>query len=383
MKQYDLLVVGGGVLGAFHAYHALDMGLKVALIERSLAPQGASVRNFGQVVPSGFNSKWQRYGRHSLQIYKRIQAEFDISLRQNGSVYVASDPEEMTLLEELAQINRQHAYPSQLLSAAQCLERYPALRRDYALGGLFFPEEVTLEPRLAIHRILWYLIEKKGLEYFPDTPVVDVQAGASHAEAVASDGRRFRAGQLLLCSGSEFRALFPAVFAESDLVAVKIQMLETTPLPGLALPGSVLSGLSIRRYECFGECPSWAGIKRREPENSPEKRWGVHILFKQTTEGSLIVGDSHEYADAKNADELGFDLNHDINDFILQKAAAMLDLPEWRLARSWFGVYSQCKNSDIFRHSPDPRVHIVTGIGGKGMTGSAGFAAENIRNYFP
>lgn len=28
-QSYDLIVVGGGVLGTFHAYHALQAGLKV------------------------------------------------------------------------------------------------------------------------------------------------------------------------------------------------------------------------------------------------------------------------------------------------------------------------------------------------------------------
>lgn len=62
-NNYDLLVVGGGVLGTFHAYHALQRGLKVALIEKDARPQSATVRNFGQVVPSGMNQKWQNFGR--------------------------------------------------------------------------------------------------------------------------------------------------------------------------------------------------------------------------------------------------------------------------------------------------------------------------------
>lgn len=58
------------------------------------------------------NAEWQRHGRKSLDIYKSIQAQFDISVRQNGSVYIASDAEEMTLLEELAAINRANDYPA-------------------------------------------------------------------------------------------------------------------------------------------------------------------------------------------------------------------------------------------------------------------------------
>jgi hypothetical protein len=36
-------------------------------------------------------------------------------------------------------------------------------------------------------------------------------------------------------------------------------------------------------------------------------------------DGSVILGDSHEYADAKNADDLGFDLNMEIDEFMIMK----------------------------------------------------------------
>ena len=50
-KNADLLIIGGGVLGSFFAYQALERGLSVVLLERHGAPAGATVRNFGQVVP--------------------------------------------------------------------------------------------------------------------------------------------------------------------------------------------------------------------------------------------------------------------------------------------------------------------------------------------
>lgn len=83
-NKFDLIVIGGGILGTFHAYHALEKGLKVAIIEKDKFPQGATVRNFGQVVPSGMNTKWQSFGRESLRIYKEIQQKFDIGFSKKA-----------------------------------------------------------------------------------------------------------------------------------------------------------------------------------------------------------------------------------------------------------------------------------------------------------
>ena len=74
-KKYDLIVIGGGVLGVFSAYHALRMGRSVALIERNNRSRGATVRNFGQIVPSGLSMKWRKYGRKSLEVYQELQVD--------------------------------------------------------------------------------------------------------------------------------------------------------------------------------------------------------------------------------------------------------------------------------------------------------------------
>ena len=376
--KYDLLVVGGGVLGTFHAYHALNKGLRVAVLEQSSRPQGATTRNFGQVVPSGMNTKWQNFGRESLAIYKAIQKEFDITIRQNGSVYLASNAEEVQLIEELSDINKQNEYSSTLLTKAQCLEKYPGLRADYVKAGLFFPDEVTVEPRTMIHRLQQYLVEQKRLDLFANTKAVHLETLGDQVEVTTAAGTAFYAAQVLICNGSDFKTLYPRLFAESDLQLSKLQMMQTKPQHNFELPGSILTGLSIRRYEAFYECPSFQAIKAQEDLEGLEKKWGVHMLFKQAADGSVILGDSHEYADANKIEDLGYDLNMDIDNFMIAEAKKIFDLPTYEIQDRWYGIYSQCKTQDIFLKNIGDRIHVATGIGGKGMTGSAGFAKHHL-----
>ncbi|MBU2912930.1 TIGR03364 family FAD-dependent oxidoreductase [Reichenbachiella agariperforans] len=380
--KYDLIVVGGGILGTFHAYHALMAGKTVAMIERDYEPMSATVRNFGQVVPSGMDAKWQKHGRRSLEIYKDIQAKTDISIRQNGSIYIASDEEEMTLIHELHQINQVNGYASQLKSPAECLETYQGLKADYVKGGLFFPDEVTVEPRVAVHQIRAYLIEQYGLQYLSNRCVTEIESASDNQWVFCNSGEVFMSEKVVVCTGSDFKNLYPKLYQESDLEVTKLQMMQTVPQRNQFIPGSVLTGLSIRRYESFSECNSYAAIKAKEDPQSKHKEWGIHILFKQAMDGSVIIGDSHEYADAAQADMLGFDINQEMNQYMIQLAKEIFDLESWELQRTWFGVYSQCKNKDVFEHTIDQHIHIVTGIGGKGMTGSAGFAEESIRRIF-
>ena len=73
MFKHDLIVIGGGILGLSHAYHALKKGLKVLMIEKNYQAMGASILNFGQVVPSGFGVVWQKYGIASFTFGSPLQ----------------------------------------------------------------------------------------------------------------------------------------------------------------------------------------------------------------------------------------------------------------------------------------------------------------------
>ncbi len=376
--NFDLIIVGGGVLGTFHAYHALNSGLRVALIEKNARPMDATVRNFGQVVPSGFGSEWQQYGRESLRIYKSIQEQFDISVRQNGSVYIASNNEEMTLINELAQINKKNDYESCLLTKEECLNKYPGLRSDYALGGLFFPEEITIEPAIMIHRLQRFLRERHNLHIFYNKLVINCEEQRGNVTVETAQGNKWTAEKAILCNGSEFKLLYPEVFAQSQIEVTKLQMLRTKPQPNYKLDGSILTGLSIRRYESFYECPSFFDIKQRENPQNPEKKWGVHILFKQASDSSVILGDSHIYAPADQLEDLGYENEEVIDDFIIAESKKIIDLPTYEIQNRWIGFYSQCKDKAIYTHDVSDNIHIATAIGGKGMTAGAGFAKKNI-----
>lgn len=378
--MYDLIIIGAGALGTFHAYHAAKAGQRVLLLEKDRYPVGATVRNFGQVVPSGLAGRWFDYGRRSLDIYRAIHQETDLTVRQNGTIYVASDADEWTLANELHDRYVRLGYPSELLNKAQCLAKYPVLQPDYVVGGLFFSEELSLEPEQMIHRLIAFVQQKYGVDYRPGAAVVDVQSNYSGAIVKLATRQRFQAGRVLICSGHEVRLLFPEVLAEAGLVVSKLQMLLAEPVNGLVLPGNILTGLTIRRYEAFAECPSYPAIAASTPDHLAElKKWGIHILFKQATDGSVIVGDSHEYADATRAEDLGYHTRDFINDLMLTEARRIVTFP-LTIRKTWAGFYSQT-TAEIFEHDVDESIRIVTGIGGKGMSSGAGYAEASVRQW--
>lgn len=380
--QYDLIVVGSGILGTFHALHALRLGKSVLLTEKDQYPVNATVRNFGQAVVSGMASDWFDYARRSTQLYQEIQQEADISVRNNGTVYLSSDDDETQLLHELKERMDAIDYEANLLSVDDCLAKWPSLKREYCKGGLFFPQEVSVEPNKLIYQLIEYAVAKyPKLTYMPSTAVLDCVVVGDHVEITTAARQTFTAEKAIICNGGEFKLLFADLFRQSGIILSKLQMMKTVPMPEVQLEGNILTGLSIRRYESFQECPSFSGIST--PEHYKEcQKWGIHILFKKAVDGSIIIGDSHEYADVNHTDDLGFGINSHINELMLAAAQEIVSFDVRKIASTWAGFYPQHDSKHIVEYDIEDRIHIRTAIGGKGMTSSAGYAEASIKKIY-
>ncbi|HXZ03904.1 MAG TPA: FAD-dependent oxidoreductase, partial [Ktedonobacteraceae bacterium] len=187
----------------------------------------------------------------------------------------------------------------------------------------------------------------------------------------------FLSDQVFVCCGADYRTLFPEYFRASGLRICKLQMMQTEPQPKYTLPHAILSGLSIRRYPAFKSTPSYSFLEV-EPVDERIRSHGIHLLFKQTADGSVIIGDSHEYSAFQDAHTSQEYTNCYINETILQYGQQMLALPSWQIKTMWNGYYLIHPEQEIYTETINDRIHIVTGIAGKGMSTGPGFAQKHI-----
>lgn len=377
MRHADVIVIGAGVLGTFHAYFAARKGCVTLLIERNAFPNDASVRNFGMPAQSIVepDTEWAEYARASAEIYRSIQREHDIAVRETGSLYLASTELERTVLHEFARMEPS-GYRCAYLEAGEALARYPFVRESYCTGALLFPDDLTLEPRRMPRRLIPYVARTSGVEYLPHTTIVSVESSGRRCTLTDARGDAYTADRVIVCSGAEYRILFPDLFRASGMQLCKLQMMQTVPLPRGHLPHAILSGLSIRRYPAFTICPSH-GALQEQPIAASLRAHGIHLLLKQAADGSVIVGDSHEYRELTEASSLEETTNPAINDAILAYAKTMLRLPSWEIQSMWNGYYLVYPGHEIYTRTIDGAIHIVTGTG-KGMTLGPGFARRHI-----
>ena len=138
--SWDLIVVGAGVLGSFHAYFGAQRGWRVLLLERGEWPGEASVRNFGTLMAGAMApGDWHRRGVESIALYRQLAEQVPLDFRSGGSLYAVTTPTEAAVLEEFAQLGPERGYRCELLDPARAAALHPLLNLDQVRLTLFFP----------------------------------------------------------------------------------------------------------------------------------------------------------------------------------------------------------------------------------------------------
>ena len=262
----------------------------------------------------------------------------------------------------------------ELCDPGQVLERQPGAVLDGLRGGLFSPHEANVDPRVAIPAMHAWL-RATGAQVHSGSPVVAV---APH-QVQLSNGARWHAERIVICSGDDFASLLPDAFASSGMARCRLQMLSLGPQPaGFRLGPMLAAGLTLLHYQGFGECSSLPRLRTRMAEQfEPLLARGIHVMVSQGDCGRLIVGDSHDYDEP-----FAPGLNAATERLILDYLATFFTAPNRTVQRRWTGTYAKCQNgASQFRSKPLPGVEIVTGVGGSGMTRSLALGEQTIATW--
>jgi D-hydroxyproline dehydrogenase subunit beta len=361
----DVAIVGGGIVGLAHAWMAARRGMRVILFERCAAAEGATVRNFGMIWPVGQPAgECYSIALASRALWRQLGAEGVLAVEECGSIHLAHRSDELAVLEEFRD---RASHPVELLTPEEILLRAPLVNPQGLLGGMWSPTELRVDPRSAGARIADWLHLSRQVECRFGTPIVRIEGNALHA----ADGRRWNAERIIVCSGSDLETLFPEQFRASGLVPCKLQMLklQVSPRPGTTAP-HLAGGLTLRHYAAFRDCPSLPRLEARIAAETPElNQFGIHVMASRFPDGSVILGDSHEYADAISP----FDKT-EIDELILREIQSMIRLGEGTLTERWHGIYAKHPTLPVFEDEASPGVRIFAGTGGAGMTMAFGLA---------
>jgi glycine oxidase len=154
----DILVAGGGIIGASIAWRLAQRGLSVMLCDSGRLGGEASWAGAGMLVPgSEFDQpgEWLDFALRSLKLYPSYVSELEagsdlvIDFSQPGSLEIAADEHDWERLRQRLVAQRELGFRPEEVPHSELMGRIPSLDSGLA-GAVFYPQEGQVDPRTVI-----------------------------------------------------------------------------------------------------------------------------------------------------------------------------------------------------------------------------------------
>ncbi|HET9305537.1 MAG TPA: FAD-dependent oxidoreductase [Candidatus Sulfotelmatobacter sp.] len=337
--QYDVVIVGAGIVGAACADEFARRGMRVVVLDRDVVGSVATAAGMGHIVVMDDSEAQFALTRYSQQLWQALRPELpdDVEYEQCGTIWVAADEEEM------AEVRRKHEYygtrgvPTKVLDAAALKKLEPNLR-DGMAGGLLVPEDGVLYPPCAA-RFLIERAQKHGAEIR-----VGISVQRMGARCVAlSDSREIAGDRIVNAGGAWASELTPGV----EIRKRKGHLVITDRYPGFLRHQLVELGYLKSAHSVTSDSVAFNVQPRRT--------------------GQILIGSSRQYgAEHKEVD-------HEILRRMLQRAQEyMPGLGSLSAVRTWTGFRAATpdKLPLIGLWPADESLFLATGHEGLGITTS-------------
>lgn len=210
MNTCDVIVIGGGLVGAAVAYGAARLGASVVVLDEGDDAFRASRGNFGLVWVQGKGAGMRSYARWTIKsasLWKKLadevaqDSDVDVRLAQPGGFHFCfSDQEMLMRSSQLRGIERdlQDAYPFQMLSRGDLKSRLPGVGPD-VVGASYTPMDGHVNP-LKLLRALHVACKKRHGRIFGGKRVTFIKRVAKTFE-IDAGGERYFAPRVVLAAG--------------------------------------------------------------------------------------------------------------------------------------------------------------------------------------
>jgi sarcosine oxidase subunit beta len=249
--NFDVVIIGGGLMGFSSALHLAMLGKSCVVLERDSAGRHASGVNAGGL---------RRLNRHPAEIplavaaaeqWQNIEALVgsDCDARFPGQIRVAENDQDMAKLEQRCQLVRELGYHhEELIDPKTLYQMLPALKAN-CVGGLLCRKDGYARPFHALTAFK-YKACSLGVEYFSSTQVTQVTQKNGSWQANTSKGV-FTAPILINCAGAWANTIARSVGEDVPLTPKAPMMMVTERLPHFIDPvvGSAGRKLSFKQMQ--------------------------------------------------------------------------------------------------------------------------------------
>lgn len=280
----DVVVIGGGIMGAAIAYYGAKAGLNITVLEKKEIASGTSSRCDGNILAidkdPGFDSQMSLKSQELVhELSQTLTLPFEY--RNPGSILVCESDAEMEAAQKWVTQQQAAGLSFKMLDRADL--RYESKYfADDLYGGLECKTDSTVNPYMLTFSML-HDAKKMGAEVYTHTEV-----RAIHREALGQF--RLETSQGVITANTVVNAA--GIWAPKIGAMVDVDI-PIYPRKGHIIVASRQDTVGVRKVMEFGYLISKFGGERHVDKLT--EKYGAALVFEPTESQNFLLGSSREF----------------------------------------------------------------------------------------
>ena len=235
-KTADVILIGGGVMGASTAYHLAARGQhNVILLEKEdFFGLGATGRCAGGVRYQFGTEVNIRLSLLSLPMLERFKEEIGqvVDYRKTGYLFLLTKPDEVNIFKHNVDLQNVLGAQTYWLSGDEIRKRLPMMRLDDVLAGSFNPLDGLVDPNSVV---MGYIgaAQRLGVKTLTSTPVTGIQVRSGRIIGVETPTESISTPVIVDATGPWASLTGQMAGLDVPVSPIRRQWLTTTAIPEL------------------------------------------------------------------------------------------------------------------------------------------------------
>jgi sarcosine oxidase subunit beta len=240
-KTSDIVIIGGGIMGASAAYHLAERGgVSVTLLEKDEQfGQGSTGLCAGGIRHQFSTAVNINLSIESIQMMERFPEEIgqDIDLKLVGYLFILDDEQDMARFRANVALQNSLGVPSRVLSVAEIADRVPLLNLEGVVGGTFYERDGLADPNSIVQGYInkaRQLARANGaapVHLLNNTPVTGIRVEGGKVRGVMTPQGEIATETIVVAAGAWSGKIGEMMGVDIPIVPVRRQIAVTTPLP--------------------------------------------------------------------------------------------------------------------------------------------------------
>ncbi len=230
----NMIVIGGGVMGASSAYHLAKRGVRdIILLEKeAYFGQGATGRCAGGVRYQFTTEVNIRLSQASLPMLAGLEEETGqtADYRPCGYLFLLTRESDLDIFRRNVAFQNQLGVPTQWLDGDEIRRMLPMMRLGDVLAGTIHEKDGLADPNSVVMAYI-NAAQRLGVETYNDCEVTGISAAGSRVQGVETATGTIECDLVVNAAGPWAGQLGKLAGVEIPITPLRRQMFTTTPLP--------------------------------------------------------------------------------------------------------------------------------------------------------